>query len=436
MVQSAFGREIARFLNIARQKIVREQTFDPVWFEQTLRAAAQQDTAAILESFLNHELPQLLPKAQRRPDEQFHSGRQRQVCTLCGRITLRRAYYVGPQGGRYPLDEQLGLHDQYTPAVAQLMCWAGAMEASFEQGSQTLQRFAGLNIPGRQIQRLVQHYATHAATWQKDRPIPPKTPPVPTLNLQADMTGIPMRPEELQGVKGKQPEGSAKTRQIKVGCVFTQSLDAQGQPQRNPSSSAYVSTFGEISDFSAWLHAEALQHGYATAKQVVFLGDGAEWIWNMVADRFPNAVQIVDFYHACEHLHTLCQTLESKPATAQALFYTWRHRLKNNGLPRLIQKAVQRAKRLSRSRRQAVSEQLAYFRHNAQRMTYRTFRRKGYFIGSGAIIEGACRHIVSQRTKLSGMRWLRTGAAAVLTFRCLIKSNLFDDYCKVWLHAA
>jgi len=68
-------------------------------------------------------------------------------------------------------------------------------------------------------------------------------------------------------------------------------------------------------------------------------------------------------------------------------------------------------------------------------MTYRTFRRKGYFIGSGAI-EGACRHIVSQRTKLSGMRWLRTGAAAVLTFRCLIKSNLFNDYCKVWPHAA
>jgi hypothetical protein len=68
-------------------------------------------------------------------------------------------------------------------------------------------------------------------------------------------------------------------------------------------------------------------------------------------------------------------------------------------------------------------------------MTYRTFRRKGYFIGSGAV-EGACRHVVAQRTKLSGMRWLRTGAANVLTFRCLIKSNLFDDYCKSWHHAA
>ena len=82
-----------------------------------------------------------------------------------------------------------------------------------------------------------------------------------------------------------------------------------------------------------------------------------------------------------------------------------------------------------------MNDQLPYFRDNACRMTYGTFRRKGYFIGSGAI-EGACRHIVAQRTKLSGMRWLRTGAADVLTFRCLIQSNLFDAYCKAWPAAA
>lgn len=389
----------------------------------------------MLESFLNHELPSLLPPSSHRKQEHFHSWRRRQVTTLCGPISLRRAYYVGPEGGRYPLDDQLGLHDQYTPAVSQLMCWAGAMDPSFDQASETLQRFAGLSVPSSQIQRVVKYYAPHASLWKDTRQISGPRPPVPILNIQADMTGIPMRPEELIDIKGKQPDGSAKTRQIKMGCVFTQSLDSEGKPQRNPLSSTYVSTFGEVSDLSALLYSEALKAGYATAQKVVFLGDGAEWIWNMVEDRFRGVVQIVDFYHACEHLHSLCQTLEPDPAKAQALFGAWRHRLKRNGLPCILQETTRRAARLSRGRRKAVEEQVSYFRKNAARMTYRTFKRKGYFIGSGAI-EGACRHIVAQRTKLSGMRWLRPGAANVLTFRCLIKSNLFDSYCKAWPIAA
>lgn len=406
-----------------------------MWFEQTLRAAAQKDTGAVLEAFLNHELPQLLPTSERRKNERFHSWRQRQVITLSGPIKLRRAYYVSPQGGRYPLDEQLGLHDQYTPAVAQLMCWAGAMDPSFEQASQTLQRFAGLSIPGRQIPRVIRHCAASAAAWMKNRTVPKNQSPVSILNIQADMTGIPMRPEELQGIRGKQTDGSAKTRQIKIGCVFTQSLDSKGHPQRDPCSSTYVSTFGEVTDLSALLYAEALKVGYATAHTTVFLGDGAEWIWNMVKDRFRDAVQIVDFYHACEHLHTLCQTLETDPDKAQLLFRAWRRRLKCNGLSRILTEATQRAQFFESARQQNITDQLKYFRKNAARMTYRTFRRKGYFIGSGAV-EGACRHIVAQRAKLSRMRWLRSGAADVLTFRCLIKSHLFDDYCNAWFQAA
>jgi len=377
----------------------------------------------------------LLPAAARGAGEQFHSWRQRQVVTLAGPIQLRRAYYLGPQGGRCPLDEQLGLYHQYTPAVAQLLCWAGAMEPSYEQASQTLRRFAALDIPSRQIPRVVQHYAGPAAAWMRQRPPPPQPTPVAILNLQADMTGIPMRPEELQDVRGKQPDGTAKTRQIKLGCVFTQSRDASGNPQRDPFSSTYVSTFADVTDFSAMLHAEALKRGYARARTVVFLGDGAEWIWNMVQDRFRGVVEIVDFFHACEHLHLLCLTLETDPTRAQALYLAWRRRLKRNGLPRILEEVAQRACDLPAAARESAADQLPYFRDNAHRMTYGTFRRKGYFIGSGAI-EGACRHVVAQRTKLSGMRWLRSGAADVLAFRCLIQSNLFDDYCKPWPAAA
>lgn len=405
------------------------------WIERTLRDASLRDTARLLESFLNHELPRLRDESQLKPKEHFHSHQTRAVTTVLGPIALRRAYYRSPQGGRYPLDEALGLHDQYTPAVVQLMCWAGAMDSSFELASETLRRFAGLNIPGRQVQRVVNAFGQQAATWMHNRESQPPPTPVEVLNIQTDMTGIPARPEELHDVKGKQPDGSAKTRQIKLGCVFSQSRDAKGQPQRDPFSSTYLAAFCDRTDFGSLLWAEALKRGYATARQTVFIGDGAEWIWNLVNDRFKGVVQIVDFYHACEHLHALCQALEPDEQRTQTLFKRWRKRLKNNGLPRILHEVSLRLPFLSQTAREAAEAELPYFQTNAARMTYRTFRRRGYFIGSGAI-EGACRHIVAQRTKLSGMRWLCSGAENVLAFRCLIKSNLFDAYCKAVPDAA
>ena len=400
-----------------------------------LRAAVHKDAASLVEGFLNHELPCLLASDPPRADEQMHSVRERQVVTLFGPIRLRRAYYVGPKGGRFPLDERLGLHHRYTPAVVQLMCWAGAMDPSFAQAGEVLRRLAALDVPERQIQRVVNDLAPAAAQWMRERPADKLAHPIPILNVQADMTGIPMRPEELEGVRGKQPDGSAKTRQIKLGCVFTQSIDDKGEPQRDPSSCTYLGSFEDVAGFGKSLHAEACKRGYAAARKVVFIGDGAEWIWNMAADRFRGAVQIVDFFHACEHLHQLCETLEPNPARAKELFDAWRRRLKQNGLPRILAEAAERSATLPADRAQAVAGQLAYFRNHAARMTYRTFRRKGYFIGSGAI-EGGCRHVVGQRAKLSGMRWSIPGATHVLAFRCLVQSNLFDDYCKSSLKAS
>jgi len=399
------------------------------WIERTLRDASLRDTARLLESFLNHELPQFLGEAQLQPGERFHSYQTRKVCTGVGPIQLRRAYYRGDHGGRYPVDEALGLYDQYTPASVQLMCWAGAMDSSFELASETLARFAGLDIPGRQVQRVVNVFGRQATTWMNQRESDEIKQPVEIFNVQTDMTGIPARPEEIQGVKGKQPDGTAKTRQIKVGCVFTQSRDAKANPQRDPFSSTYIAAFCDRADFAPLLWTEALKRGYAAARQTVFIGDGAEWIWNMVKDRFSDAVQIVDFYHACEHLYALCRALESDEVCAKALFKRWRRRLKNNGLSRILEETARCLPSLNAEARKAAEAQMPYFQTNAERMRYRTFRRKGYFIGSGAI-EGACRHIVAQRAKLSGMRWSCSGAENVLAFRCLIKSNLFDAYCN------
>jgi hypothetical protein len=411
-----------------REKLRKSGSLDMAWIERTLRDAAMQDLAQILEGFLNHEVPQLLGDFKVQPDERFHSYQSRKVTTVAGPITLRRAYYLSSEGGRFPLDEVLGLHDQYTPAVRQLMCWAGAMDPSFEQASETLHRFAGLRIPGRQVQRIVNAWGRSAANWMQQRPCLPPSPPGQILNIQVDMTGIPMQPKELKGVKGKQPDGSAKTKQIKVGCVFTQSIDAKAEPQRDPFSSTYLTGFQTVFDFGHMLYLEALKRGYTSAQTTVFLGDGAEWIWNLATDRFKGAVQILDFYHAAEHIHTLCKSFETDEIRIHTLFKKWRRLLLRGGLTKLLRDATKRTEDLPESLRDDIETQLAYFRKNAGRMRYKIFRAKGYFIGSGAI-EGACRHVVAQRTKLSGMRWHCSGAEQVLAFRALIKSGLFDDYC-------
>jgi len=426
-VQDAQLRETEAVFKLIRQSAA-DGKVDLARFERMLRDALLKDGACMFERFLNNEMPSLIKPPSLRSGERFHSRQDMTVCTLFGPLKLRRDYYSGPRGGRFPLDETLALHRHYTPAVTQLMCWASAMDSSFELASETLSRFAGLTIPGRQVQRVVNDLGSQASAWMRNRPPQQRSAPVEILNIQADMTGIPMRPEELKGIKGKQPDGSAKTRQIKTGCVFTQSLDANGDPQRDPLSSTYLTKFCDVADFGALLRSEAMKRGYANARKTVFIGDGAEWIWNIADDCFKDAVQIVDFYHACEHLHSLCQLLEPDESKGKALFSAWRKRLRNNGLPRLIIETAKYAAGLDQNLRKQIDAELNYFNKNAGRMTYRTFRSKGYFIGSGAV-EGACRHIVAQRAKLSGMRWLCSGADNVLAFRSIIKSGLFDNYC-------
>lgn len=435
VIAQAQTRETEAALSLIRKHATERGQIDFSWVERSLLDAARKDAAKTLEGLLHTELPALIDDHELSADERFHSYRTRTIESACGPLTLKRAYYLGDKGGRYPLDEALQLHRRYTPAVVDLICWAGAMDASFDVASETLQRFAGLSIPGRQIQRVINELGEKPTEWMQQRVADKLHEPVGVLNIQCDMTGVPMRPEETAGVKGKQPDGTAKTKQVKVGCVFTQTKDKEGKAQRDPFSTTYTTAFTDRVEFADMLWQEALKRGYATAKKRVFIGDGADWIWNIAQERFSDAVQIVDFYHACEHLHELCKIIEPDPERIKALFKKWRKRLKHGRLEKLLHEIEQRADLFEATIKDEVLSGLEYFRKNKERMRYRTFRQRGYFIGSGAV-EGACRHVVAQRTKLSGMRWLKNGAEHVLAFRSLIKSGYFDDYCTRFRSAA
>ena len=405
--------------------------------EVLVRTAIFKPANALVGFLLQAAADRIDTAYQPRPGQQ-HKGRQPlQVQGLFGSFELVRDYYyhAGKKEGHYPADAALGLEVAYTPALARLMCLEGADETSYQKAEQHLEETGGIPVSGRQIQRVVQRVGMAAQAWQ-EREAQPGGSTAPILYVSADGTGVPMRKEELAGRAGKQEDGSAKTRLAYLGCVFTQhTTDEEGHPVRDYESTTYVSSFGSIEEFGPALRQDAIRRGLALALQVVLLIDGAEGLANMGRLCFSRAIQIVDFYHALEHAgRVLVALLGSKEhPDYQKRLGRWARRLLNDKVEQLIAQARQE----STGKAQAVEKELGYFVNNIDRMQYGTFRRQGFFIGSG-VIEAGCKTVIGARCKQSGMFWGEPGAENVLALRCIHSSHRLGEFWKDRLntHAA
>jgi len=410
---------------VIRHRFAQSGRWDVASLEQGLKKALMKDGACILESLLNACQPAVDPP---KPGERCYKFRPKRVQSVLGALTLRRDYYYGLAGGRAPLDEELGLVESYTPGLQRLMCRAGAMDPSYEEAARSLLVYGGINVPGRQIQRMVNRLAPDAKVWAQTRKPDPDQQSIPVMYVSYDSTGVPMIRDELIGRKGKQPDGTAKTREIKLGCVFTQHVrDEKGFPLRDPDSSSYLASFAEAEDFGILMRHEAFRRGMAKAKVVVVIGDGAAWIWTLAKTNFPFAVQILDFYHACEHLFSLCEALFSDPVDIRTHFKCWKTSFKRNGVLKVVTQAQALLGKRSVVDSDTVRSEITYFQTNAPRMQYRSYRRSGYFIGSG-VVEAGCKTVIGQRAKQSGMFWTVSGAENVLNFRCLAMENALDQF--------
>jgi hypothetical protein len=254
---------------------------------------------------------------QPKPGQTYKGRQTLAVQGMFGRFPLERDYYHDPAKGEghCPSDDALGLEVSYTPALTQLMCQVGANQPTYLQAERNLEATGGIWVSARQIQRVVQRVGTDAVRWQ-ERPAPPaqcERGPVPILYVSADGTGVPMVPEELAGRKGKQADGKAKTRQVYLGCVFTQHrVDEKGRPVRDWESTTYLSSFKPIDEFGPLLRQEGLRRGLGSAQKVVVLIDGARGLANMGQINFRDGVQIVDFYHALEHAGEVLSALQGE----------------------------------------------------------------------------------------------------------------------------
>jgi hypothetical protein len=411
------------FVERAGQTLLRDGVGDIRWLETGLRETSLRACRAMLEGLLT--MPGLrIPGDECRKGERRVGKVPRTIHTLFGEIAVKRNWYKAAEddSGRFPLDETLRLIDGYTPALAGLICRSAAREA-FVNAREDFHAHTGLDVDARQFQRLALRVGTFAEDFLRIDPGPGTSTP-PRVYVQLDGTGAPLRHAELDGRRGKGPDGKAQTHEIKVAAIFTQHPRPGEPPWRDLGSTTYVATDERCGPFGPMVRAE-FRRRFAGQPQTVALGDGAAWIWECFRVHFPWAVQIVDFHHAAERLGTLAELVYRRDSREwKRLRRRWVTKLWNGKIDALFT-SVRAA--LPERKRNTGEKALEYFQTHRERMRYDQFRLKGYFIGSG-VVEAACKTLVCQRFKCSGMHWSQRGLKYLLAIRTALLSCRYNEF--------
>lgn len=309
-------------------------------------------------------------------------------------------------------------------------------EAPFDQGRRQIALLAGLEVTSKAVERTAETIGEDIARREQkevDRAIQLPLPvvvgqPIPFLYIEMDGTGVPVVKAETEGRAGKVEGQPAHTRDAKLGCVFTQTTwNKEGFALRDPDSTTYVGAIETAGEFGKRIYLEAWNRGWERAQTKVVLGDGAEWIWNIADLHFPGAIQIIDLFHARQHLWEVARCLHPNDTPSQKRWIL-RHQPKlDEGR---IEKLVALLRSLDASAPEAAEKirtESHYFERNAERMRYPKFRSQHLFVGSG-VIEAGCKTVIGSRLKRSGMFWTVRGANAILALRCCQLNSRFETY--------
>ena len=310
-------------------------------------------------------------------------------------------------------------------------------QGPFDRGREQMKILAGLEVTAKSVERTAEAIGADIATHEQReirKAVQLELPvmvgePIPILYVQMDGTGVPVLRKETEGRKGKIDGQPAHTREAKLGCVFTQTqCDEEGFAIRDPDSTTYVGAIETAEEFGRRLYLEAWNRGWSRAAKKVVIGDGAEWIRNLVETHFPGAIQIVDLYHARQHLWDVARVLYPNDVVQQkAWMKVHQKRLLDQGK---IEKLVTALRSLRHTNAEVVQKtriEADYFEKNAERMRYPKFRCQHLFVGSG-VIEAGCKTVIGARLKQSGMFWTVRGANAILALRCCLLNGRFEDY--------
>lgn len=415
---------------------------DPEAIESALRTSLHQAGAKALTELLQFDAP--APDQRKVPcpcghEAEYQQLRSRPVLTVVGWTRMQRPWYLCDHchEGQFPADEALDVKGtDFSPGVRRMQAMVG-LEAPFDQGRAQMKVLADLDVTAKSVERTAETIGADIAAGEQreirkavqlDLPVIVGKP-IPILYVQMDGTGVPVVKKETEGRKGKNNGRPAHTREAKLGCIFTQtSWDAEGYPIRDPDSTTYTGAIETAEEFGKRIYREAWNRSWSRAEKKVVMGDGAEWIWNLADTHFPGAVQIVDLYHARQHLWELAHRLHPNDSVSQK---TWmkvhQEQLLDEGKIEPLVLSLRSIQSASVELQEKLRTEADYFERNAERMRYPKFRSQHLFVGSG-VIEAGCRTVIGSRLKKSGMFWTVRGANSIIALRCCYLNGRFEDY--------
>lgn len=351
-------------------------------------------------------------------EKQFEGYRDKAIQTVLSGMTIKRAYYHCSvcKEGSAPKDEDMDIKGtSFSPGIRRMMGLVGAHH-SFKQGRDFISELTGIDLTVKGIERTSEEIG--------DELIKTENKVVENI-FSGKVIAFPrVIPTGYVMVDGTTVHCTKEWREVKLGCVFTQrKTDNEGFAVRDEDSTTYIGGIQEAESFGKRIFAEAMTRGFGQAKQVVFIADGARWTWNIADEHFPDAIQIVDLYHAREHLWNLGRELYGTVAE----WVKQRHEELDKGDIELLIENLKELRPSSEGLKEMIRKEIGYFETNKERMRYKKFREMGLFVGSG-VIEAGCKTVVGQRLKQSGMRWSVKGANSILALRICQLNNRWEDY--------
>jgi hypothetical protein len=334
--------------------------------------------------------------------------------SLCCEQVVKRAYYYCPACGRgfAPIDGTLGLDSQCTSIavrtrVARLAAWI-----PFERLSKELKELFSLDLSKNTCERIAESVGEriglenrlHEAAVLSCEVVSPDLAPE-RLYVGIDGTGVPMR--------------GGGTRESKTGIIY-QTRERAGKTE--VVDAEYLATLERVDSFGEQVYARAFRRGVENARDVACLGDGASWIWRSFAHHYPSAVQILDYYHASEHLGAVANAWYGEGTDAARRWVKARQSDLLSDCVESVIRSMRSWKAVDDESREVRRLNLKYFTENKDRMRYASLAANGYHIGSG-LVESACKTVVGMRLKGSGMRWSQAGAEAMLSLRASLLTD-------------
>jgi Uncharacterised protein family (UPF0236) len=354
----------------------------------------------------------------------YQRQRTAQVTTLLGPIRIERSYYLCAVcgHGQHPLDTQLQVcAGSRSAALDELLALLGATQDSFVQAAQVLERLTLVQVSATSVRQATEQLGCVLLEQQAQERSEPDASPA----RRSCATARPSRLYiSMDGVLAHLHERGWS--EIKVGCCYhTQTRQDRKRPERQQiraHSPSYVSALEEAQSFGWQLWQEAVRRGVLSSEEVIVLGDGAHWIWNIAAKHFPRAIQIVDWYHASGYLWNAASAIwgEAHPQRAD-----WAHTQLDKLWESKVAEVLLELEQW-RERGEAVEAALSYYSEHQKRMDYASYRARGLQIGSGSV-ESACKQVVSARLKQAGMIWDADGAEAVATVRAWLLSERWEE---------